>query len=116
MRDNLDLHELRERAEFYSTQSRRIRNRSLIFVLGALITLVWIHVQHQNPIGAIYSRQADGWEIIIDDAPIDIQTSTDGSTWIHTLYSEKMIHVSGIDGRDYWDSDLDSIESVDCVR
>ena len=42
MRDNLDLHELRERVEHYKAKQRGIRNKSLVLLVGILVLLIII--------------------------------------------------------------------------
>lgn len=89
MRDNLDLQELRERSDYYRNQSQRIRNRSLILLLGIFIAMAWLYVQVKDPIGVIYVKN-DGWDVFSSTAPVDMQFDSDGTLWIQSLYHSTM--------------------------
>lgn len=100
MRDNLDLQELRERATYYKSQSRRLRNRTLIIMLGIFIVMAWIYFQVKDPIGVLYIANGD-LQIASTNAPVDMQFDRDGTLWIHTLYNDRMIEVTQLDWREY---------------
>lgn len=107
MRDNLDLQELRERATYYRNQTHRIRNRSLILMLGIFIVMGWLYVQVKDPIGILYTNNnEEEWHKVTNSVPVDMQVEPDGTLWIQTLFSHRMIQLSQFDWREFDGSEM----------
>lgn len=103
MRDNLDLQELRERADYYKTSGRKRRNKAFIVTLGIFLVIGLLWVQFFSPPDGVYSRKDGEWvKQTLSSSPIEFQHAGQ-ELWLYSASPNRMTRMDG-EYRYYYDS------------
>ncbi len=109
MRDTLDLQELRDRVDHYKSESRKRRNRAIIWTIGLLIIGGWLLVQSSTPISIAYMQIDGEWiPTSFDTAPVKqfVSSPDNDKLWLET-HNEKLLFDLNNDWREVSTSNLD---------